>query len=136
MKKLILKRRTFEIVPYNHEVVVVFTNDIRRAAAKLKDEIGEDITDRIRDNMHALTMFVDGRSTLHILFEMRPDVGTLVHEIFHAVDFVLRDSRVKCEFNVSDETWAYHLGDLTRKVVKFYHQVNSNKKFNTSNRAE
>ena len=38
MKKLILKRRTLEVTPYNHEVTVIFTNDIRRAATKMRSE--------------------------------------------------------------------------------------------------
>ena len=136
MKKFILKRRSFEISPYNHDVHVIFTNDLRRAAKRLANELGEDVTERIVENMHAFTVYTDGHSDVHIFFELKPDIGTIVHEIYHAVDFVLRDVRIKPESNVTDEVWAYHLGDLTRNVVKFYLQVNSNKKFNTSNRAK
>jgi hypothetical protein len=134
MKKLILKHRAIEIVPYNHDVHVVFTNDIRRAAVRLTKQIGEDISPRIKDNMHAVTVYSDGNSNVWNLFELKPDIGTITHELFHAIDFVLHDIGVKYERDVTDEIWSYQLGDLTRKVVKFYNQVNGRKKFNTSNR--
>jgi len=136
MKKLILKRRTIEVVPYNHDVTVILTTDIKRAVLKLKGELGDDIITCIKPNMHALTVFSDGNSNIFIFLEMKPDVGTLVHEVYHAVDFILRDAGVKNDPHVNDETWAYHLGDLTRQVVKFYHHANSKGKFSTNNRAK
>jgi len=135
MKKLILKRRTLEVTPYNHEVTVIFTNDIRRAATKMATELGEDISVRIKDNQHALTIYSDGCSNVWNFFELKPDIGTIVHELYHTVDFVLHDISVKYQRDVTDEIWAYQLGDLTRRVVKFYHQVNGRKKFSTNNRA-
>jgi hypothetical protein len=136
MKKLILKRRTIPITPYNHEVNVVFTNDIRRAATRLAKEIGMDVNPLIKENMHALTIYSDGCSTTWNFFETKPDIGTITHELYHTVAFVLHDVGIKYQRDVTDEVWAYQLGDLTRRVVKFYHEVHSKKKFNTSNRVK
>ena len=127
MTKFILKRRTFDVSPYNHNVHVIFTTDVCRAAFKLKDELGEDITARVKDNMGAITTCSSGNSNVHVFLEKQPNIGTIVHELYHAVDFILHDSGVKNNPEVNNETWAYHLGELTRQVVKFYHQVNARK---------
>ncbi len=128
MKKFILKRRTITVLPYNYDIHVIFTNDIRRAVVKLAKEMGEDVTARLKDNMHALTVYSSGCSDVFNFFDKTPDVGTLSHEIFHSIDFILNDVGIKYEHDVTDEVWAYQLGDTMRQVTMFYHEVNSRNK--------
>ena len=128
MKKFILKRRTITVLPYNYDIHVIFTNDIRRAVVKLAKEMGEDVTGRIKDNVHAFTLYSSGNSDVFNFFPMTPNVGTLSHEIFHSIDFILNDVGIKYEHGVTDEVWAYQLGETMREVTMFYHKVNSRKK--------
>jgi hypothetical protein len=110
--------------PYGHDIHLILTNDLRRATVKLHKEIGDEIPDRIKNTMNAFTIYGEGKFDVHIFLEMNPDIGTIAHESFHAVDFVLRDSGIKNEERVSEEVWAYHLGELVRFIIKFFSQIN------------
>lgn len=46
--------------------------------------------------------------------------GSLSHEIFHAVDFVLRYAGIKLT-DASDETYAYAIGYLTQEIYKKFY---------------
>ena len=41
-------------------------------------------------------------------------IGTLAHEIFHAVTFILNEIGIKYELGVSDEVYAYCIGHVTK----------------------
>jgi hypothetical protein len=46
------------------------------------------------------------------------DFGSLAHEIFHAVSFVMYKIGQTLEIRVSDESYAYLIGYLTKEIYK------------------
>jgi len=46
------------------------------------------------------------------------DFGSLAHEIFHAVSFVMYRIGQTLEIRVSDESYAYLIGYLTTQIYK------------------
>lgn len=64
-------------------------------------------------------MFPNGASLIRLkrLPESAEDKGSLAHEIFHCVEFLMDRIRVKHKIS-SSETWAYLIGYLTREIYK------------------
>jgi len=50
--------------------------------------------------------------------EYAEDYGTLAHEIFHAVTFILDKTGMDIQLKVSDEAYSYLIGYITTQIYK------------------
>jgi hypothetical protein len=74
----------------------------------------------ISENAKGRTVVLNGGQTLLRLFKYPidcEDYGILAHEIFHAVDFLMRRINIKLT-KKSDEAYAYLIGYLTEQIYK------------------
>lgn len=73
---------------------------------------------KVSKTTHAITFVLDCWGVVLIIFKYwydnANDYGTLVHELFHAVDMILRNRQIILSDD-SDEVYAYHLGYFVRE---------------------
>ncbi len=93
-------------------------NHIKKKNFKIdKKEVDKLFEEKKRWHSHATTYLLDGISIV-MFYKWNNDAsdhGTISHEIFHCVDFMLRDRQIKLS-KKSDEVYAYCIGHLTREL--------------------
>lgn len=91
----------------NHEVRVIVSRDIKRTGYRLGIDLADCRAAFVSDPEKC-------RRSWLVLGDLR-DAGTVAHESSHAVRHMLKESGVRLD----DETFAYHLDYLVRRIHKF-----------------
>lgn len=112
MKKHI-EHKTFIPIPiYNYRIYVVVTNDVSRSLTKWYSKIGQENTD---DTGAAFHLYLHGTPECTLILPRRADIGTVVHECWHAVHRMFK----WVDIPVENETVAYTLGYVCGEVGRF-----------------
>lgn len=111
------------LVVYPFDVMVSIAEPDKILYRKLKNK-GVDITDTnlhvYSDTTRGRTILFEGNKTLIRIYHLRntPEwYGSLAHEIFHAVEFIMERIGMKLTIE-SDESYAYLIGYLTTEIHK------------------
>lgn len=101
--KEILKTKVIKATPYPFNVNFCLVQG--EPKGMLESELGR----TIRDNFEVYIYLRKGEITLPIV----------VHEIFHATEFIMNAIGQKIDKENPNEAWAYLLEHLTREFLKF-----------------
>lgn len=99
------------IEPFGHRLKVILTADLKasyRALEVTDDDLHSDATACI-----VYTTSDDGLT--YMLLNFNAGAGTIAHESWHVIYRMLKGLGAKLD----NETVAYHLGDLVRKITEF-----------------
>lgn len=96
----------------NYRIVVIVTNDKDRTYKKIIK--GTNLPPE--SDFDALHVWVGSRATSYLIFQPDANPGTISHECWHAVRYVLVDFMGA---KVDNEIVAYHLGYLVNRVYPF-----------------
>lgn len=97
---------------FHYDVVVVVTDDFKAAVKKLKLS-PQNANDLFEDQTSAIHIFTHNEATSFILLHPKANIGTVVHEVWHAVRRLLEYINA----GLDNEIVAYLLGYYTRHVV-------------------
>lgn len=98
------------IEPFGHRLKVILTSDVRATHKALG------FGDGIHTDMAACIVYHTSDDGLtYMLLNFKAGPGTVAHESWHVVRRMLRGLGAKLE----NETVAYHLGDLVKKITDF-----------------
>lgn len=91
-----------------HQVSIMFCDDVKRTMAEIHPEVGriEDAAALIYKYNHA------AKSEIFVKFDA--DIGSIVHESFHAVWNIFEYHGMKRD----DEAMAYHMGFLVNEIAR------------------
>lgn len=115
------------IYPLDVMVSVGETDDqFKKGIMKFPPSVLQDLKDQLifalPDNVKGRTVLLTtgGQTVIRIKDAIRclEDVGTLVHEIFHATTFVLHHIGMDLKINVSCEAYAYLIEYLTNRIFE------------------
>lgn len=109
--------------------LVVYPFDIMFSFGETDDELKKAFSKYHLDWDENMKMRGQGRYWMHLETnqsvirlwnypETPADYGTLQHEIFHAVTFIMDKIGAKFELSKSDESYAYLIGYLTTQIYK------------------
>ena len=111
------------IYPFDIMVSINQTDDELLKSVKRYDLKKDDIEDLLEmpKTMLGRTLMLLETNNTFIRLRVKPknpkEYGTLQHEIFHAVDFILRKIRITLSAD-SDEAYAYLIGYVTEKIYE------------------
>lgn len=112
----------FPVFGYRH--IIIYTNNITLSRKKINNKVGRP--------KHELGKNVDGLHSYHkadpdgfIFFTEESTIGTISHEIFHALWQMFKYYGCKLE----NETFAYHLGYMLDDILKFKSIIDRANKF-------
>jgi hypothetical protein len=98
---------------YGYRIYVIFTDDLSALVEKLKSK-GLLSSDFDCSDTEAFTIKFTTKSHTYLVYPVNAPSGVIVHEVYHAVSNMFNWINAKpCE-----ETVAYHLGYITREVIK------------------
>lgn len=105
-------------IPTKREIIQALKKHQLKCDTKKIDELIPLIKENTGKRATTFTLYNYGISLI-VFYKWEnnaSDYGTLVHEIFHAVDMTLRHRGITLSDD-SDETYAYHLGYFTREFL-------------------
>lgn len=109
-----------ELVVYPFDVMVSIgetDEEVKRKLKKYDVQWDESLT------MHGIGKFLinkENKSLIRLKHypQLPMDYGTLQHEIFHAVTWILDRCGMKFKLGTSDEAYSYLVGYLTKEIYK------------------
>lgn len=120
MKKL---NRIIDFPGYPFSIMLSFGQSDKELIRSLKPyNLGEDnMKEALRwspTNRGRCVQFSTGQTLIRMpaIPKTPTQLGTLSHEIFHSVSFVLDRVGVKFMMDVSDEVYAHAIGEITQRV--------------------
>lgn len=93
-----------------YEIKVVSSNNIREAVEKFEHTKGHELFEE-EDTTNALHFFVRAAGLSYIFIPHDVSLGTVTHEVYHAVSRMLKEHDVD-----DDEAVAYHLGYMVQQI--------------------
>jgi hypothetical protein len=118
-----MKSKNFiiDLVIYPFQIMVSIGQSDKKLKKCLK-EFGVEWSDDfiLKTGTRGRCLLNEENQTLIRLKELKTpeDYGTLQHELFHAVTFILERIGMEFDLNKSDEAYAYLIGYITQEVYK------------------
>ncbi len=123
-----MKGKWFDIdIPiFNHGVMVSVDEEddvLRKRLLKWKNKDEElDKLMRMEDTVRGRACFLDSTHQSVIRLRTSPNkygyLGTIAHEVFHIVDYILQGIGMKHKLYTSDEAYAYLIGYLMEEITR------------------
>lgn len=111
------------LIVYPFDVMVSLGETDKQITDKLK-KIGitdkEELAAVVMKGIGRYCMFNNNSSLIRLWNypEFAADYGTLAHEIFHAVTYILGETGMEFRLKTSDEAYSYLVGYLTTEIYK------------------
>lgn len=106
----------FEI--FGYRLFVIYTDNLQKTRISLNNKVGapnKEISSTV-DGLHCCN---DLESDAFVLFTPHSSIGTIAHEVSHAIWRMFKYYGAKFE----NELFAYHLGYTLDKILKFKNEV-------------
>jgi hypothetical protein len=125
--KIAMKSSLFEIEhgTYPFSVLVAIGSTDKEIEAFLEKQFDYELDDNERERIKmegvGRTVMLDTGATIlrvRLLKDKNEVMGNLVHEIFHAVEFLFGKIGLPHDPNISSEAYAYQIAFLTKGILK------------------
>lgn len=103
---------------FNYRLFVIYTDDLIKTRLSLSHKVGAPKT-IISSTVDGLHSYNNEESDAFILFTPDSSVGTIAHEVSHAIWRMFRFYGAKFE----NELFAYHLGYTLDKILEFKKEI-------------
>lgn len=116
---LVERQKHIYLDAYGYRITVVLTNSIEGSLGKREKTYPRTDWPKSFDNTLALHVYQSNNNFAHIILPFNPNVGTVVHEVYHALHRLMYWIGAEEE----NEIMAYHLGYVCHAVARFCNQV-------------